>query len=250
MEQGGDATEVLDDMSSEQVHETIKAAEKAAEEERRRLEEERRHIEHMPGGPKKMLKMKALKAASLKAKEKQEEADKLKEYEQKRQEAHTAEEVMHGGWQEPAEAAEGGLGVQSRRQVQNPPATKGTKGADTPNRALERTLPLHTSQQFSSLAGATRSPIKAEVGDLKHRVNDLEKMIELQNSDLEKLMSKLDRSAGGSARPPSRRRAQAEAELAFQALDTNNDGVISREEWLAVYGNELASDPRGSRRVQ
>jgi len=63
-------------------------------------------------------------------------------------------------------------------------------------------------------------------------------MIEGQNAELEKLMSKLDKSA-----PRGRRRAQNEAERAFDAIDRNKDGVISRDEWLAVYGSTMSTQP-------
>ena len=61
---------------------SLRVAEQEAEAHRQVIEEERAAVESMPNGPKKMLKMKALKAARLKAGVKMKEAAALRELRQ------------------------------------------------------------------------------------------------------------------------------------------------------------------------
>ena len=86
MESGGDVTEVLDELSTTQVHDTMRAAEAEAAAEEAHVAEEQAKVDAMEEGPKKTLKAKALKAVAHRAEEKRKEAEALREYEEMREE--------------------------------------------------------------------------------------------------------------------------------------------------------------------
>jgi len=214
-------------------------------------------VSKMSEGPMKALKMKALQVARRQAEDKAMEADSFKEYAEKRQEAT-------GGPAGGLALPEGGFpaAAQQDKAVEwRGPSSFGGRAAPKPQlndatKRVHRSL-ANSSQALGQAAAGTsivaRSPIRFEVGDLKHRVVDLEKMIETQNKELEKLMAKLDRNASSSPMSARRQKTpktanrmtlqqQAEAaDQAFDALDTDKDGIISRSEWLAVYGNTMGA---------
>jgi len=268
-----DVINQLDEMSAEEVQYTRKMAEDEALAQQAVVSEEKNSVSKMKEGPMKALKIKALQLAQIQANEKRKEAEAFKEYDEKRADITASSSAASlnqsmgrnsgfpdSGFLAPTQ----GPGQASPNQpAGNWRGTSSLPGRSRPEApAPQAAIPMVDSPQaqgqgsgrppFSAknLQQQSRSPIKFEVGDLKHRVIDLEKMIDVQNSELEKLMSKLDRntsgsrgsssraaSAGSSRRVMDHERHIEASDRAFEALDADHDGVISREEWLAVYGN-------------
>eukprot|EP00656_Telonema_subtile_P035158 TRINITY_DN3914_c0_g1_i8.p1 TRINITY_DN3914_c0_g1~~TRINITY_DN3914_c0_g1_i8.p1 ORF type:complete len:267 (-),score=90.40 TRINITY_DN3914_c0_g1_i8:24-824(-) len=200
------------------VEEDIIHAVEELEHEKEELEHEQEELEHMKEEVEHMAEGAQKEAAKEEMKHKEEEV-------------HHMEEVVHKHEDQVHQLEEG-----TKHKHEGAVPRQGDV-APWPEDDAVHQLELQQHKEGKEGSPHPANPIQFEVGELKHRVDDLEQVISGQNAELEKLMQKLNKASRRQKSNPyaAQSKLVQEAEREFARIDMNGDGVIDRQEYLRAY---------------